>query len=362
MKKLFTLAAASAMAAAALSAQAQITLDGKVDVAEIATTVTPGKYQLISTYSGAHLVADKGFQTLYVGASATKLNIAVIGSFSQVGLYPGVVLYLNVPGKTGVPAGTKLAGGAAPDSPLKQAATMDFEVDYGVRLNFNPTATEGGYFSYADYTNGNAAPVPDAFQGNAKDGVALTATATTGPLLGSRVAYSAASSIATNTTNSGIEFEFDLAALGLTATSQVDMFLAYVTQDGAYTIDTFPPIAGRTTALAADQDFTAIAGKQFLTYRLGTGALASKGSQEAAALRFGIYPNPASATAVHYTVPQGRQDVALSVYDATGRQVRSLRAAQAGSQSYPLSSLRAGIYVVKLNVGGQETSGKVVIE
>lgn len=362
MKKIFTLAAAGALAATALNAQAQVTLDGKVDATEITTTKTAGKYQLVSSYTGTHSVLDKGLKSLYVATSATTLNIAVVGSFGQVGSYPGVLLYMNVPGKTGVAAGTKLAGGAAGDSPLKIKPTMDFEVDYGVRINFNPTVTEGGYYSYADYTNGNpAAGVPDAYQGNAKDGVALTASATTGPLKDARVAYKATAGLATNLDNSAVEFEFTLASLGITSASQVDMFVAYVNQDGIFTTDIFPPVAGRTTAFDPDQDFTLIPGKQFLTYNLGSGLLATR-SEVANALRFGVYPNPGSAVAVSYKVPQGKQEVALTVFDATGKQVRSMKEVQMGEQSYKISGLQAGIYVVKLNVNGEQTSSKMVIE
>lgn len=362
MKKIFTLAAASVLAATAFNAQAQITLDGKVDAAEIATTVTSGKYQLVSSYSGTHSVADKGLKSLYVATSATKLYIAVVGSYEQSASYPAIIAYLNLPGKTGVPAGTRLIGGAASDSPLKIRPTMDFEVDYGVRLTFDQSITSSAYFSYADYTNGNTVAVPDTYQGGAaKTGAPLTASATAGPLLGARVAYLASTSLAANANNSAVEFEFDLAALGLTSTSQLDMFFAYTNDGGVFTSDTFPPIAGQTTALAPDQNFTLIAGKQYLTYQIGAGVLATR-NEVAGALRFNVYPNPGSAVAVNYTVPQGKQEVAISVFDATGKQVRTLREAQAGVQAYQLSGLQAGIYVVKLNVGGAQTSSKVVIE
>jgi len=362
MKKIFTLAAASALVASSLGAQAQITLDGKVTAAEIAAISTTGKYQLVSAYTGVHSVADKGLKTLYVGTSATKLYVAVVGAFLQENTFPAVLLYLNVPGKTGVAAGTKLSGGAAGDSPLKIKPTMDFDVDYGVRVNFDKTPSNGGYFSFADYSAGNVATgVPDAYQGNVKEGVVLTGSATAGPFLGARVNYTTAAGVVANTDNSAVEFEFDLAALGLTATSTVEMFVAYTNDGGVFTTDTFPPIVGQTTALNPDQDFTAIAGKQFLTYRIGTGLLATRG-EVAKSLRFGTYPNPGSAVSVAYTVPQGKQAVALSVFDATGKQVRSFSEAQAGTQSYKLSGLRAGIYVVKLNVGGDQTSAKVVIE
>ena len=362
MKKIFTLAAAGALAATALNAQAQVTLDGKVDATEITTTKTDGKYQLVSSYTGTHSVLDKGLKSLYIASSATKLYVAVVGSFEQTGSYPAVIGYINVPGKTGVAAGTKLVGGAANDSPLKIKPTMDFEVDYGFRLTFDADITKSAYFSYADYSNGNAAAVPDTYQGGAtKTGTALVASATTGPLKDARVAYLASTSLAANALNSAVEFEFDLASLGLTSASQVDLFFAYTNDGGVFTSDTVPPIAGQATALDADQDFTKIPGKQFLTYNLGSGLLATR-SEVANALRFGVYPNPGSAVAVSYKVPQGKQEVALTVFDATGKQVRSMKEVQMGEQSYKISGLQAGIYVVKLNVNGEQTSSKMVIE
>ena len=65
---------------------------------------------------------------------------------------------------------------------------------------------------------------------------------------------------------------------------------------------------------------------------------------------------------VSYNVPQGKQAVSLAVYDTMGRQVRAFSAAQSGAQSYSLSSLASGMYVVKLNVGGQLTSQKLVVK
>ena len=332
MKKIITLAAASVLAASTFSAQAQIMLDGKVDTTEIATTNTVGKYQRISSYSGTHSVADKGLKSLYVGASATKLYVAVVGSFEQTGSFPAVIGYLNLPGKTGVAAGTKLIGGAASDSPLKIKPTMDFEVDYGIRLTFDASVTKSAYFSYADYTNGNTVPVPDTYQGGAdKIGTPIVATATMGPLKGARVAYLNSTSLTANVAKSAVEFEFDLAALGLTPNSIVNMFFAYTNQDGIFTSDTFPPIAGQIKALDPDQDFTAIPGKQYLTYQLGSGLLATRDAV-ANALRFGVYPNPGSAVAVGYSVPQGLKQVSLNVYDAIGKQVRTMSEAQAGTK------------------------------
>jgi hypothetical protein len=371
MKKLFTLAAAGTLAAASLSAQAQITLDGKVDATEIATTNTQGKYQLVSSYGGTHSVADHGLKSLYVGSSATKLYVAVVGSYEQGTSYPAIIGYLNLPGRTGVAAGTKLAGGAAGDSPLKQKPTMDFEVDYGIRLTFDKDITSNGYFSYADYTTGNpptgATGVPDAYQGSAaKTGAPLTASATMGPLQGARVAYLPSASLAANTTNSAVEFEFDLAALGLTATSpRIDMFFAYVNDGGLFTSDTFPAIAGQTTALAADQDFTTIPGKQVISYQVGAGVLATKAA-DAAALALGVYPNPVQgASTVTYQVTERASDVNIVLTDLLGRTVRTLENGlkQVGTQtaSVNAASLAAGTYLVRVQVGDKVSTSKVSV-
>jgi len=365
MKKIFTLAAAASLAAASFNAQAQIVLDGKVNTSEIASTNTLGKYQLVSSYTGTHSVANTGLQSLYVGATATKLYVAVVGSFEQTG-YTALVGYLNVPGVTGVPAGTKLVGSSEATSPLKHKPTMDFEVDYGIRLTVAPLANTNAYFSYVDYTKGNAAAVAEPYQGNPdKSGTVTTATATTGPFVGWKVAYMNAASVTANTDNKAVEFEFDLAALGVTASNaKIDMFFAYTDGDGVFTSDTFPPIAGQATALAADQDFTAIAGKQYLTYQLGTGVLASK--KEASALALDVYPNPVQgASTVTYQVTERASNVNIVLTDLLGRTVRTLENSikQVGTQTAAVNAaaLAAGTYLVRVQVGDKVSTSKVSV-
>lgn len=367
MKKLFTLAVAGSLAAFSLTAQAQITLDGKVDAAEIATAATTGKYQLVSTYSGTHSVSDHGLSKLYVGYSATKLYIAVVGSYEQATTYPALIGYLNLPGVTGVASGTKLAGGNAGDSPLKQKPTMDFEVDYGIRLTVAPAGNTNAYISYVDYTTGNpAAGAPDAYQGNPnKSGTITTASATTGPFNGWRVAYLNSASLAANTANSAAEFEFDMAAMGITATSRLDMFFAYVNDGGIFTSDTFPPIAGQTTALNADQDFTAIPGRQSLAYQLGTGVLATK-TADAAALGLNVFPNPVLATStVAYQVTGQAANVHIALTDLLGRTVRTVEngVKSVGTQTATLNTadVAAGTYLVRVQVGDQVATSKIAV-
>ncbi len=367
MKKLVTLAAAGALAATTLSAQAQIVLDGKVDPTEIATTATSGKYQLVSTYGGTHSVAGLGLQTLYVGASATKLYMAVVGAYDQSnGSYPAVLTYLNLPNKTGVAAGTKLAGGNAGDSPLQQKPTMDFEVDYGLRINFAPVGNANTYISYVDYTNGNpTAGAPDTYQGNPnKSGTPTTASATTGPFTGWRVAYLTATSVTSNTANAGVEYEFDLTSLGLVAGNTINLFVAYTNDKGIFTSDTFPPITGQAAALAPDQDFTAIPGKQFLTYQIGTGVLATKTAAAVAGLS--VYPNPAQGTStVTYQVADRATNVNIVLTDLVGRTVRTiengLKPVGTQTASVDASALAAGTYLMRVQVGDNVSTSKVAV-
>lgn len=385
MRKLFTLAVASAMATAALSAQAQVTVDGVLNANEL----TAGNYVLVGKFTGARGFGDWGLLSLYAATTATKVTFFLGGTVQENG--NAFQLFLKTPASAGVPTGTALPFGAAGTSFEKMGAKLDMPTNLAVALR----STTGGFnLEGIAYTNATTAVTtavlnPTVILGT---GAVTTITSTSiAALTGARVAYS-------NTTDGkvtsnpgyktpatdaayggagsyGMEFEIDRAAAGMTGTAALQVFAVQNSGDGGYVSSDYIPqktgalptggtFSTTNDNLQANPDFALVPGTQAATLNLTASGvtLSSKGAQEAAALRFGVYPNPASATAVHYTVPQGRQDVALSVYDATGRQVRSLRAAQVGSQSYPLSNLRAGMYVVKLNVGGQQTSGKVVIE
>ena len=103
MKKLFTRAALAALCLSALGAQAQFTVNGTLAPAEVGTGL--GKYQLVSTYTGTHSVADRGLKALYMGATATTLNVFVQASAEQ-GAYSAIVLFLDLPnGGSGRAAG-----------------------------------------------------------------------------------------------------------------------------------------------------------------------------------------------------------------------------------------------------------------
>jgi hypothetical protein len=122
-------------------------------------------------------------------------------------------------------------------------------------------------------------------------------------------------------------------------------------------------IANRTTTLGADPNFTTIAGTQSVAFVLGSGVLATR-EAVANGFDFQVFPNPAQATStIAYSVPGGKQAVSVGVYNALGQRVRALAATeQAGKQQFALGSLPAGSYLVKLQIGDQITSRKVVVQ
>ena len=372
MKPLFTLFAAGFLTAASLTASAQFTVDGKATAAEIGTSI--GKYQLAALYSGIHLDTDRGLSALYVGYTATTLNIMLVGSAESAnttGAYRAFILYINTPGRPGSAAGVQLAGGSDGLSPLKHKPTLDMVADYGFRASVGPTSATANdvYFSRVSYVSGTGVtPGTDTYIGSGTKAGGQAVAPATLDLAGSKFAYSNTASLTTNTTNSGFEIEIPLAALSsptstVTVGSDVDLFAAYTDGDGVFFSDVLPSILGRTTALGANPNFTTIPGNQFITYIIGSSVLGSRAAL-ANGLDFQVYPNPAQAGAtVAYTVPAGTQAVALDVYNALGQRVRTLaNTPQAGRQQLALGYLPAGAYLVKLQIGDQLTSRKVVVE
>ncbi len=371
MNPYLTLAAIGALTAASLTASAQFTVDGKASADEMGTG--PGKYQLAASYSGNHLDADRGVTALYAGYTATTLNLMVVGSAeSASGSSRAIVLYLNTKANAGAPAGTALIGGNDGTSPLKHKPTLDQKVDFGFRVSVGPTSGMASdvYFSNVSYVSDKPLTVPgtDAPTGQgSKSGAVVTAAAGT-PLPGTKYAYLNTASLTANTNNAGLEIEIPLSSLGtnevLKAGSTIDLFAAFTDGDGVFFSETLPQIAGQALALGANPSFPGIAGTQSVAFVLSAAPLASH-SEVANSFAFNVYPNPARASStIAYTVPGGgQQPVSLAVYNAMGQRVRTLFSAkQGGSQQLPLGSLPAGAYFVKLQIGDQATSRKLVVE
>ncbi|MBC8083470.1 MAG: hypothetical protein H7Z21_09685, partial [Hymenobacter sp.] len=338
MKNLFTLSALAVLVSASLGAQAQFTVDGTLAPAEVGTGV--GKYQLLGTYTGTttHSVADRGLKALYMGTTATTLNIMVVASPEQSGAgsqYSNLVLYLDAPNRTGTAAGVRLAGGDNTGSPLRHRPTLDMPVDYGFRITVSPLndGNNAMYLSKVDYTAPIVPPAtrnPDTGLGTAaKNGTIATDVANPGY----RTAFntSATGSVAANTTT-GWEFEIPLTAIGGAANNDVfRVIVAYVADNTTFYSDVLPQIAGQTTALGADPNFSTIAGSQNYAYQVGTGVLANR-TASAAALKAAAYPNPVAATSrLDYTVPGTAAPVSVNVYNSLGRKALTLLSAtQAG--------------------------------
>ncbi|MGY3090517.1 hypothetical protein ACVWYF_003572 [Hymenobacter sp. UYAg731] len=372
MQKHFTLSALAALALSSLSAQAQFTVDGTLSTTEIGTGA--GKYQLLGTYTNTHSVTDRGLKAIYMGTTATTVNFMVVASPEQTA-YSAVLLYLDMPNKTGVAANTQLPYGADGSSQFgKTRPTLDMPADYGFRLTASPlNGTDlNSYHSVLDLTVplNSAGKASDIYLGSTnKTGTSFTVTDPVSNVVGAKVSFkgSTTGSVATNTTT-GWEFEYPLSVLGGAATNSIIRVMAvYALDGGEFTTDVLPQITGRTTALGLDANFATIPGNQFYSYQVGAGPLASRAAT-ADALALSAYPNPlTSASALSYTVASGTQPVSVEVYNALGQRVLSLLNADQAAGPHttalaPLQQLAAGSYLVKLQVGTQLTSRRVVVE
>ncbi|GAB3823204.1 T9SS type A sorting domain-containing protein [Hymenobacter jeollabukensis] len=370
MNKFSTLAAAAVFSLGAFSAQAQFTVNGVLAPAEIGTGA--GKYQLVGTYTNTHSVADRGLKQLYVGTTATTLNVMLVASPEKTD-YNALVFYLDMPNKTGIAAGTRLPGGDDTSSQLRHRPTLDFQADYGFRITVSPlsnTGTFNVYLSKLDYTvaPNTAGKYPDKYLGPTdKTGAVLSVTDATTNIVGAKFAYRTTTSVAANTTT-GWEFELPLTALGgASANDVMNMMAGYVGDNGDFYSDVLPQVAGQITDLGLDPNFSLIAGRQSFAYQVGNGPLASRAAT-AAALNLEAYPNPVTAASqLRYAVAGSPQPVSVEVYNSLGQQVlRLLDAEQQPGQHAtslaPLRQLAAGNYLVKLRVGTQLTSRRVAVQ
>ncbi|RZK51028.1 MAG: T9SS type A sorting domain-containing protein [Hymenobacter sp.] len=377
MKKILTLSTLAALSAASFSAQAQFTVDGTLTAGEIGTGA--GKYQLVGTYTGTttHSTADRGLKALYVGTTATTLNIMVVASpEGGPNTYRALALYLDVPNKTGIAASTRLPGGDDTSSQLKGRPTLDMPVDYAFRVTTSPLnnapSDENSYYSKIDYTAtaNTAGTYQDKYLGPTnKTGTPLVISDATTNLVAARFAFqsTATASVAANN-STGWELEIPLASVGGAATaSTLNMMVAFLNDGGDFNSDVLPQITDRTTALGTDPNFTTIPGKQFFTYQVGTGVLASRAASSS--LAASAYPNPLAATSrLAYTVADQAQPVTVTAYNSLGQAALTLLdgATQPAGQHTlalaPLQQLAAGVYLLQVRAGAQLTSQRVVVQ
>ena len=413
MKKIFTLAAASILAAGALSAQAQVTVDGQLTAAEL----TAGNYQLIGksdnfTFTGTQNQSsnrpfgERGLLGLYVANTATKIYIFLGGTVD-----PGsnsFQLYMDVPGLTGVPAGTFLPAGLAGTSFEKiTRIKLDQPVELALALRGDGTPVGSAPQNYraeaAVFTSATAVQSLQVTSTTAPivgNGTPLTlsTTASYASLNNARMAYrnTTDGKIGTNPGNGplyttaayagvgslGWEIEIDRAALGATATNAAfRIFALYNNSNGGYASGEFipkaataalpavfpsPNLGGADNGPANDVDFGVVPGLQTATFTLGASGVLSSKSADAAALALGVYPNPAAGVAtVAYNVGSRAENVNVILTDLLGRQVQVLASGQqaAGVQHATVSTatVAAGTYLVRVQVGDRIATSKVVL-
>jgi len=393
MKKIFTLAAASFLAAGALNAQAQVVLDGQLTAAEI----TAGNYVLLGKFTNPRGFGDAGLLSLYAASTSTKMYFFVGGTVEANG--NAFQLYLDLPGAAGVPVGTALPAGAATTSFQNVTAKLDLAADLALALRSDGTGyqIEGAY--YTSPTIGGSAKLTTTAGTVAGDGtpLALSAGTTTGNyarLAGARVSYRVAATpgVSGNPGNTrvagpppsfpasyggvgsfGWEIELDRTTAGLTGTPQVSMFVIQNGGDGGYMSSDFipqtsAPLTTNNGNLASGAfDFSTLPDRQAATVLLSaTGTVLANKAADAAAVAMSVYPNPAQGVAtVAYNVAGRAEQVNIVLTDLLGRQVQvlesGLRSSGAQTTTVSTADVAAGTYLVRVQVGDKVATSKVVL-
>lgn len=398
MKKVFTLALATSLTAAALSAQAQITLDGIISANEIGTSAA-GQYTSLGAFTTPHNATsgptgfgNAGLLRMYGANSSTKLYISLAGTIEVGG--NNFQLYMDLPNRTGVPVGTGLPSiataatvfGTFPSGSIG-GTKLDLEADAAIATTGNRdvqaaiyTATTGMAKSLGD---GLSTPVTS-------DGVASTipAASTTGAyslFAGTRVAYmGSATGLSGNPGNANgggagsfaLEYEFNRASLGLpSGASIVRVFAAYVSGDAYWSSDIIPETTGGTQGtvttgglnnIGFSPDFTnttLFPGTQAATTNV---VVTSSRKADEAVVAMSVFPNPAQGeSTITYRVQGGTQAVAVRVTDLLGREVRTLLDAKQNVGFHEvkagISNLAAGIYLVKVQVGDKVATRRLEV-
>ncbi|WP_400191372.1 T9SS type A sorting domain-containing protein [Hymenobacter sp. B81] len=390
MKKIFTLAAAGALATASLTAQAQITLDGVVNANEIGSAAA-GQYVSLGAYNQPHPsgFGDWGLLRMYAANTSTKLYFFLAGTPENNG--NGFHLYMDFPHLNRVPDATPLPTitGTDPAAPTMfevkgtepgvAGMVLDMPVDAALALkgdgaNFIPQA-----LMFTSATAGTATNLTPTIPTAAGAPQTINASATTGafaPLAGMRMAFRTTST-GKVTDNPGAavpnpggagsygwEIEMDRAALGLPAGANViRLFAGYVANSGYWSSDVIPEIPGNTTNLENTPDFSLEQGTQAATFNV---VVTSSRQAAEAAVAMGVFPNPsADKTTITYQVLGKSQAVQVVLTDLMGRTVRTLHngTESAGFHNLEVSKqdVSAGTYLVKVQVGDKAATRKVVL-
>jgi len=392
MIKIATLALTATLTAAALNAQAQITLDGVINANEIGSA-SAGKYASLGAFTTPHVgTAGFGFAGLlrmYGANTATKLYVGLAGTIEAGN--NNFQLYLDLPNKTGVPVGTGLPT-IAGSSTVFGTFVDNMGVSHGIggtKLELEADAaiatTGTGDVQAAIYTTTGVAKSIGGGAAINLNGTpsSIPGSATTGAyalFAGTRVAYKtplngtgATGSIEDNPGNAngggagsyGLEYEFNRSSMGLpSGASIVRLMAAYVSGDAFWSSDVIPEIPGNGNSnLGFNPDFTVLGGNQ--AGSLSVVVLSSRKADDAV-VAMSVFPNPAQGqSTITYQVQGGVQPVAVRVVDLVGREVRTLLAARQPAGFHELSvatgELAAGTYLVQVRVGDKLATRRLTV-
>ena len=394
MKKIFTLAAAGAMALASAHANAQVVVDGQLT----ATELTGANYKLIGTFTNPRGFGDWGLLSLYAASTTNKVYFFVGGTVEANG--NAFQLFLDLPGVTGAlasPAALPTASGSA-TSFQNMAAKLDMAPDMALALKSSgtPNSFQIEAITYSSATMANdriitttAAPVMGT-----GTSVMLPATNTVGAyarLAGAVMAYrnSSDGKVLTNPGNTtpntgpayggagsfGWEMELDRSAMGiLGGTPVLTVFALQNNGDGGFLSSDFIPRnpsplpASFTNApnLGSNPDFALVPGRQAAGIQLTANSVLGTTSAAEAAVALAVYPNPVSgSTTVAYNVGTRAEQVNLVLTDLLGRPVTvlasGLQAAGLQSQVVSTANVAAGTYLLRVQVGDKVATRKVVL-
>lgn len=362
MKKLFTLGALGLLAS--FGAQAQITLDGRIQANEKGATV--GQYQSLGTFDNARGFGDWGLKEAFVGEDANFIYVAINGTVEGNG--NSFQIFFDVPSRTGIAACTALPAAPSatgdPTSFASMTAVMEMPTDAGVAFRYNATVPQ---LELADYT----LPTPASQILGTMDDQGTAGTFLSGV---AKAAYKTTTDgKVTSNTDEGLEFAFAKAAYGITSGTAIKIFVLQNNGDGGFlSSDYIPDNPTLTTAdpaanLGAGPDFCLdVPGTQFNTYTAGA-VFNGLPKLNEVAINFSVSPNPIEGqeAAVAFTVPNRDEVVSLVVSDLLGRPVSVLANGKLpmGEQRFSLKTagLSAGQYIVKLMMGDKVATRKVSV-
>ncbi len=221
------------------------------------------QYMTLATWTqgtGQTGFGDFGMMELDGYTDATNLYVLIKG-VCENNYNEFFLLIHNTNSSNSLAAGTQLPAGSDNGSPFFNfKPTLDFDVDFGLRLTTGGTPNTG-YISIIDYRNsGNT----DTYLGSVSDDGTKT-TVSGGTYDQTQLAYKFANNLTTYSGIEGFEIAIPLASLVASQGDNFEFFALYGNDD-YMSANTLPEIAGQGgTSLGSNPDFSLIAGDQHTT-------------------------------------------------------------------------------------------------